>query len=138
MGREALRRPVLAAAAAYFALVFACGFVLGTLRILVLLPAAGELGAVLAELPVILAFSWWAAGRLTRGRPALQPGAARLGMGGWAFALLMAAEFVLATTAMGLDGAAFAGRWGTLPGALGLAGQIVFALIPWLRLQAGR
>ena len=55
---------VLKAATAYFALVFAAGFVLGTLRTLWLAPALGPMLAVAAELPVMLGVSWLACGRM--------------------------------------------------------------------------
>lgn len=45
---------------AYFTLVFAAGFGLGTLRVLALAPILGEGGAVLLELPIILAIAWMA------------------------------------------------------------------------------
>ena len=131
---QPLTRPVLIAAARYFAGVFACGVVLGTIRIFVLLPRMEEIWALLLELPVILTLSWLIAGRITKARPGLGTLPARLGMGGWAFALLMLAEYLLATTAMGLDGIDVFARWLTREGALGLAGQIVFALIPAFRL----
>lgn len=131
---KALTRPVLIAAALYFTGVFACGFILGTIRILVLLPRMEEIWALLLELPVILTLSWLIAGWIIKGRSALGALPARLGMGGWAFLLLMLAEYLLATTAMGLSGAEVFARWTTLEGALGLAGQILFALLPALRL----
>jgi subtilisin len=46
------------AGAAYFAVVFMAGFMLGVLRVVVLVPRFGETAAVLAELPVILLISW--------------------------------------------------------------------------------
>ena len=49
------------AATAYFAIVFGIGFVLGTARVLVIIPRIGELAAVLLEVPVMLATSWFAA-----------------------------------------------------------------------------
>ena len=45
---------------AYFAVVFAIGFALGTLRILMLIPQFGELASVLAALPLMLFTSWLA------------------------------------------------------------------------------
>ena len=118
----------LRAGALYFAVIFALGFLLGTVRTLALAPRIGEMGAVLAELPVILAASWFAAGRLARQLgPALRP---RIAMGGFAFALLMAAETGLAAV---LGEAPFAGL-ATPAGALGFAGQLFFAAFPALRI----
>ncbi len=131
---QALTRPVLIAATLYFAGVFVCGFILGTIRIFVLLPRMAEIWALLLELPMILTLSWLIAGRILKSRPELATLPGRLGVGGWAFLLLMIAEYLLATAAMGLSGTAVFARWTTLKGALGLAGQIVFALLPALRL----
>ena len=55
-------RRTLAAAAAYFALVFSAAFVMGVVRNLVVAPRTGEVAAVLIETPLILAVSWFAAG----------------------------------------------------------------------------
>ncbi|MEX5727030.1 hypothetical protein Ga0609869_000383 [Rhodovulum iodosum] len=122
----------LKAGLAYFALIFAAGFALGTLRVLVLLPRMGEAVAVALELPVMLGLSWLAAGALI-GRFAVPAGAARLAMGGAAFGLLMAAEVGVSVFALGRDIAGHFGHWATLPGAAGLAGQVAFGLIPWAR-----
>lgn len=121
------------AAMAYFALVFAAGVLLGTLRTLAVAPVLGEAGAVLLELPVMLAVCWASAGlvlrRITLG-PGLYP---RLAMGAIAFALLLAAELLLARVAFGRSLSAHLAQFATLPGALGLAGQLAFAAIPALR-----
>jgi hypothetical protein len=131
---------VLAAGAAYFAAVFAAGFVLGVGRTLVLAPWLGETGAVLLELPLILAWSWWVAGRIVRRWPL--PGGAALASGGLAFALLMAAEAGVSTQ---LAGRGLADHWALYAEPahqLGLAGQLLFAALPWWRVrnaaQAGR
>lgn len=123
---------VMAAAAAYWTMIFALGFVLGTLRVLWIAPAIGLVPATALELPVMLGASWVASGWLVR-RFALAAEAEALAMGALAFALLMAAECALAVWLSG----ATAGEW--LVGlaephaALGLAGQLVFALLPWWR-----
>ncbi|MEC9311496.1 MAG: hypothetical protein VYA97_07025 [Pseudomonadota bacterium] len=129
----ALYRPVLRAATFYSAAVFFCGFVLGSLRIFVLLPLMDELWAVSLELPIMLTLSWLIARHLTRNRKDLYPAAARLWMGIWAFGLLMVAEYVLATTLMGAAPSSYFGHWATAAGAIGLAGQIAFALIPFIQ-----
>lgn len=120
----------LAPALAYALPVFAAGFVLGTLRVLWLAPMVGPFTAVAMELPVILAVSWFTAGRVLRRWP--MPAAARLATGALAFVILLACEAAL-SLAFGRTLRAFAADLATPPGALGLAGQIVFALIPRLR-----
>ena len=127
----------LAMGAAYAANMFAFGFALGTVRVVLLAPALGELFALLTELPVMLSLSWIVSRRLVRNRPALAGQAPRLTMGLFALALLMAAEFALAFSAFGLSPRAYLGGYLSLVGALGLGGQIAFALFPWLQYRTG-
>lgn len=122
-------RTVLIAALAYWALVFAAGFALGTLRVTLLAPRIGDLAAVACEMPLMLGLSWISARAVLRRWPLTARGA-RLVMGTLAFALLMAAEAVLAFLAFGQPLASWFETLGTMPGALGLAGQVAFALIP--------
>lgn len=129
-------RSVLKAALAYWAMIFALGFALGTVRVLWLTPRFGETAAVLVELPFMLAASALAAHRLVR-RHAVGGAGPALAMGALALALLMAAEAALA---LGLSGQGLAG-WAralvAMPGVLGLAGQLAFAAMPLL-VVAGR
>jgi hypothetical protein len=129
---------VVAAAVCYAGTVFAAGFVLGTIRVLWLARAAGALGAVALEVPVMLAVSWAAAGWCARihAVPARYP--PRLGMGGLAFALLMLAEASIVVLLFGQSPAVIVAGWATPAGALGLAGQVGFAAMPALRLAARR
>jgi hypothetical protein len=124
---------LLKPALAYFAPVFAAAFAVGALRVTLIAPATGPLAAVALEVPLILAFSWAVAGRVLRRWPMPRSGA--LAMGGLAFLILMLAEFALALALSGQTPRTYAGTFLTAPGALGLAGQIGFALIPALRLQ---
>ena len=57
MERRSLTRAAWAGLA-YFGIVFATGFALGTLRVLAVTPRLGENAAVLLELPIILTLSW--------------------------------------------------------------------------------
>lgn len=118
------------AALRYFLAIFALGFMLGTIRTLWLAPAIGATAAVLCELPAMLAASWWLAHRIVR-RTRLSPGAA-LGMGALAFALLMAAEALLAALLVGQSLAQWAGDLVRTPGWIGLSGQVLFGLFPAL------
>lgn len=115
----------------YFAMIFALGFVLGTVRVLWLVPAIGERNAVLAELPVMLTASWFAARWLVQ-RHRLISLRARAVMGLVGFALLMLAELTLAIAAFGQSAADWLNSIFAMPGIIGLSGQILFALMPML------
>lgn len=117
----------------YFAAAFAVGFVLGAIRTTVIVPRLGEFGAVLLELPLMLAASWLLSGAIVK-KLAIPPRLpVRLVMGGTGFALLMAAEFALGALGFGRGMAEQLALLAQPSGALGLAGQVVFALIPALR-----
>lgn len=116
---------------AYVAAVFAAGFVLGALRTIVLVPLLGELIAVLLELPLILTIGWLVCTRIL-GRWPLSPPSA-LGMGAIAFLLLMAAEGGLSTLLAGRSLAEHLALYAQLPHQLGLAGQLAFAVFPWMQ-----
>lgn len=122
---------VLKAAAAYFALVFAAGFVLGTLRTLWLAPAFGPVLAVAAELPVMLTVSWLACGYVLRRMPMPLPEAAW--MGSLAFVLLLLAEAALSTTLGSLTLQQHLALYAEPANQLGLVGQVAFAAFPALR-----
>jgi hypothetical protein len=116
---------------AYVGAVFAAGFLLGVLRTLVLVPLLGELAAVLVELPLMLTIAWLVCGRILRRWP-LSPSSA-IGMGAIAFLLLMAAEAGLSTLLAGRSLAEHMALYAQLPHQLGLAGQLAFALFPWMQ-----
>jgi hypothetical protein len=95
--KRALKAGVL-----YFALVFGAGFVLGPIRVLWVAPAVGSRMAELIEAPIMLAVIVAAARWIVR-RLAVPPAAgSRLGMGGLALALVLAAEFALVLPLRGL------------------------------------
>lgn len=131
-----MRHTVLAGAA-YFAGVFALGFVLGTIRVLFVAPVFGEWAATIAELPVMLALSWIYCRWLLRHIAVPHTVAAGLAMGLLAFTLLIAAEYLIGTTLFGrlplqqLD--AMTGG----PGLLGLMAQVAFAFFPLAQLRHG-
>ncbi|HXJ00933.1 MAG TPA: hypothetical protein VNH44_06905 [Micropepsaceae bacterium] len=114
----------------YFAIVFVAGFALGAVRILYVVPHLGATGAVLIELPVMLVISWIACGVVVRRFAIPQHMGHRLTMGTVAFVLLMLAELALARVAFGLSPEQFVNAFATPNGAIGLVGQIAFALFP--------
>lgn len=126
-----MTRRSLIAGTTYWALIFALGFVLGTIRVLWLAPRLGETLAGFVELPFILGASWLVARWLVR-RFAIRQTSEALATGGIAFALLMAAELVLATTLFEMSASEWLANITRPPGLYGLLGQIAFALMPWL------
>ncbi|HEV2334788.1 MAG TPA: hypothetical protein VGS13_04780 [Stellaceae bacterium] len=114
----------------YALMVFFIGFILGTIRVLLIAPRLGETGAVLLETPIILGASWyvcrWCVDRLDVRRTV----AARSLMGISAFVVLMLAELALSVFVLDRSAAKYLAAYTTLAGAIGLGAQVVFALFP--------
>jgi hypothetical protein len=122
----------------YFAIVFAAGFMLGTLRVLAVTPRLDEHVAVLMELPLMLAISWMACGWTVRYFSVLPAPAPRIVMGAVAFLLLMAAETGVSILAFGRTIAQHVQTYQGTASQMGLLAQIAFALFPVVRLWARR
>jgi hypothetical protein len=123
---------MLKPAAVYFALVFGAGFVLGTLRVLWLVPQIGVRAAELAESPLmllvtLLAARWVMTHVHTGARPSDQ-----LGMGLTALALLLAAEIGLGLLLRGGSVRAILLDKDPVSGTVYYALLVVYALMPWL------
>jgi hypothetical protein len=124
------RGAVLTAAIFYFGIIFALAFATGVVRVILIAPRVGALGAVLIEVPVILAASWIVAGRLMRGRNFRVRD--RLAMGGIAFVLMILSEAILARALLGQSAAEWLGTIASPAGLAGLGGQLGFGAIPSL------
>ncbi len=122
---------LLRPAAVYFAIVFALGFVLGTIRVLWLAPMVGETMAGFIELPFILGASWLVA-RWLVGRFAITRSGQAFVIGALAFAMLMVAEVILSVTLFAMSPREWFNAVTSPPGLYGLMGQVVFGLMPWL------
>ena len=122
----------LAAAAAYFAIVFVLAFLLGVARTLFVAPRVGDLVAVLIEAPIVLLFSWRAAGWSIRRFSVTARGSHRLIMGRAAFLLLMTVEAAMSQLLFDRPLAQQFAAYATAAGAIGLLAQVVFGLIPLL------
>ena len=120
---------------AYFALVFAIGFVLGTARTVFAGDAAASarLVGVLIELPIMLWASWIVCCFVVRRLAVASAIAPRAVMGGVAFALLLLAEWCIGALLAGRTPAQQLALYRDPSYALGLAGQTVFALMPLLQ-----
>ncbi len=85
-------RQTLLAGTTYFSGIFALGFLLGTLRVLVFSALLDETILVLIEVPIILCASWVFCRYLIAKLPVAPRIADRILMGGAALALLLTAE----------------------------------------------
>jgi hypothetical protein len=116
----------------YFVLVFAAGFLLGTVRVLWLVPRLGERTAELMETPimllVIITAAYWAVRRLAV--PPTLP--KRLAVGVIALVLLLAAEITFVLSLRGLSIAEYVAARDPVSGSVYLAMLVVFAVMPLL------
>ena len=120
---------ILRTALIYWACIFALGFALGTLRVLWGAQAIGETGFLSIEVPTLLGASALAARWLLRRNEISELGDAFL-MGAVAYALLMAAEFALASGFSGLGAREWLTQAWSMPHMIGSLGQTAFGLMP--------
>jgi len=125
---------VIKAGLAYFGAVFVVGFMLGAVRVLLLVPRLGETVSVLLEVPVILAVSWRVSGWTTREFRVSSAVPRRLLMGVVAFALLMLAEMGVSVFAFGRSIEDHFAAYRSSQGVIGLIAQIAFAFIPLMQI----
>jgi hypothetical protein len=127
-----LKMQILKAGAAYFALAFAAGFVLGTIRMLWVVPQIGVMWAELLEMPlmlvVIVLAARWTVRRLRVPRAPLP----RLAMGLVALVLLLGAELTLVLGLQGLSLAEYVAIREPISGAVYLVMLGVFTAMPLL------
>lgn len=125
----------LKAALDYFAVVFVAGFVLGTLRTLMVAPRIGELLATLIELPIMLLIAWSACRWIMRRFKQIETVQSAFVVGGTALLLLLVAESLLSVALSGLSLTQHFALYRKLPVQIGLLGQIGFALFPLIYLK---
>ncbi|QLQ24686.1 MAG: hypothetical protein HZT41_07315 [Dechloromonas sp.] len=124
--------PAIKAGLAYFALVFGAGFVLGALRVSLLVPRFGERISELAEMPLMFAVVVFAARFVMRRFAVPLSIPARLGAGLLALALLLAAELLLAVVLQERSLADYIASRDPVSGSVYLAMLALFALMPVL------
>jgi hypothetical protein len=120
------------AGALYFALVFCAGFVLGTFRVLVVVPRLGARAAELIEAPIMLAVTFFAARWTVRRLAVPSAWPRRIGMGLVALGLLLAAEFGVVLGVRGLSPREYFATLDPVSGTTYYALLGVFALMPLL------
>lgn len=123
---------VIRAGALYFALVFGAGFLLGMIRVPLLVPQVGERVAELLEAPimllVILATARFVVRRFALGASVRLSAAVGL----MALALLLAAELLLAGFLLGRTPAEYVLARDPIAGMVYIALLLLFAALPWL------
>jgi hypothetical protein len=123
----------IAAGCTYALIMFMVGFVVGTLRLLVLAPHLGATWAVELEVPVMLIVSWYQSRWSARKLDVVEAWESRALMGFVAFVILMVAELGVSIWIFDQSLAAHFAAYGSAAGAIGLAAQLTVATFPLLQ-----
>lgn len=131
---------VVKAGVAYFALVFAAGFVLGSIRVPFLVPRVGERIAELIETPFMFVVVVVATRFITNRYALPTQAVVRLAVGFIGLALLVAAEFLLAAILQQRSPEEFIASRDPVSGPVFALMLVLFALMPFIvgRLQSAR
>jgi hypothetical protein len=124
------------AALVYFAIVLGTGFVLGVFRVPILVPRIGERWAELAEMPIMAAVIFFAAGYILRRFPEIAFPGRSLAAGLLALTLSVAAELGLAVLLQDQTLAEFIRSRDKISGSVYIALLLVFGIMPRLRLSS--
>jgi len=122
---------IFLAGAVYFVLVFAVGFALGVIRVVLVVPALGERWAELLETPLMIAASYLAARWTVRrfGVP-VDRIAQRLGIGLIGLALLLGAEIGVVLRLRGLSISEYVAGRDPVSGGVYVLALLVFSVMP--------
>jgi hypothetical protein len=132
------RHGMVNAAGLYFVLVFGAGFVLGTIRVLWLIPVVGTRTAELFEMPVMLAVIILSARWVTQHIQVPPTASSRLGMGGLALAIVLALDFTVVLWIRGLSFGQYIEAFDPVAGTAYFVMLGLFALMPWFIAYATR
>lgn len=121
------------AAASYFGIIFGAGFLLGMIRVPVLVPRIGERAAELSEMPLMFIAIFLAAGYIVRRYQASGSSNEWILVGALALALMVSAEILLAVILAGRGFADYIGSRDPVSGSVYVGMLLVFAAMPWLR-----
>jgi hypothetical protein len=120
----------LTAGTVYFLILFALGFVLGTLRVTVVVPRLGAFAATMAEVPVMLAAAYFTCRWMIRHWNVPPTLSIRLTMMAWFLLLLFLFETLLGTMLFGRTLNTQVAALVTPAGMLGLSAQMIAAFLP--------
>jgi hypothetical protein len=125
---------VIQAGLAYCVIVLGAGFLLGLVRVPLVVPRIGERWAELAEMPIMAVVIYLAAGHILHRFPAICSPIRSLITGGLALVLVIAAELTLAMILQERSIAQYISSRDQVSGSVYIAMLIVFAAMPRLRL----
>ena len=114
----------------YFVLVFGAGFILGPIRILLVIPRVGVRAAELMEAPIMLMVTIAASRWMVRRFPEPSNLPRRLAMGFLALALMLGAEFSLAYALQRISVREYLANRDPVSGTVYYALLVVFAILP--------
>jgi hypothetical protein len=123
---------ILKASMLYFALVFGAGFVLGSIRIVWVVPRFGVRMAELMETPIMFVVTIFAARWIVRWLAVPPTPSSRLGMGCIAVSFLLIAEFTLVLWVRGLSIGEYLSTRDPVSGTVYYVMLGVFAIMPLL------
>jgi len=121
---------ILAAAALYFAVVFGVGFVLGPIRVLLLEPRVGSVGAVAIEAPFLLGAMVIASRIVPRALQVAPSTGSLLSVGIVALALQQIADLTVGVALRGIPPLEQVARLATPEGMVYAALLVLFATMP--------
>ena len=125
-------RRTLKAGGLYVALVFGAGFVLGTIRVVFLVPVVGSRMAELMEMPVMFGVIVFAARWVVRALEVSSTVSCRLGMGGIALVLILALECSMVLGVRGLSFHQYVEAFDPIAGTAYVVMLGIFAVMPFL------
>lgn len=114
----------------YFGLVFGAGFILGPIRILMVVPRVGVRWAELMEAPIMLMVIIVVSRRMVRRFPEPSKLPSRLAMGFLALVLMLGAEFSLTYILQGISVREYLANRDPVSGTVYYALLVVFAILP--------
>jgi hypothetical protein len=123
---------ILKAGVLYFLFVFGAGFVLGPIRILLVVPRLGTRVAELLEAPIMFVIAIVAARQIVRRLAVPLKPSSRLGMGGIALGLMLIAEFTLVLWLRGLSIREYLAGRDAVAGTVYYVMLAAFAIMPFL------
>lgn len=131
-------RKTIRAGLLYFAIVIGTGFLMGVVRVPLVVPRIGQRWAELAEMPIMAATIFLAAGYILKRFPEIQHQNRSLVAGFLALALAICAELGLALTLQHRPLADYFASRDKISGSVYLGMLVVFGLMPRLRLWGYR